>query len=168
MLHTRRIKRTLAFLDREYNRHVASYDQERPVIFSKLSVLELSGWIEEGFDEIARNCVRRKKRTYKSRDVLENKIKATHGFTYSDHARELLAVALGTVRLLEVEKELEKDGSLTRLKAELGILNKKRKSAAHTFTKGTTRLFDSPSVTLAQFSRIQPILQRLWELGGSA
>ena len=168
MLYTRRIRSTLIFLDREYSRHISSYDQERPVIFSKLSVLELSGWIEEGFDEIARNCVRRKRRTYKSRDVLENKIKATHGFTYSDHARELLAVALGTVRLLEVEKELEGDGSLTKLRAELGMLNKQRQSAAHTFTKGTTRMFDSPSITLGRFSRVEPILQRLWDMGGSA
>ena len=167
MLYTRRIRHTLVFLDREYNRHLLSYDEERPVVFSKLSVLELSGWIEEGFDEIARNCVRRKRRTYKSRDVLENKIKATHGFAYSKHARELLAVALGTVRLLEVEKALEKDGSLTQLKAELGMLNKQRQSAAHTFTKGTTRMFDSPSVTLARFSRIEPILQRLWRMGGA-
>ena len=167
MLHTRRIKNTLIFLDREYNRHIASYDQERPVIISKLSVLELSGWIEEGFDEIARNCVRRKRGTYKSRDVLEDKIKMTYGFTYSRHSRELLAVALGTVRLLEVEKRLDKDGSLTLLKSELLTLNDQRRSAAHTFTKGTTRLFDSPSVTLSRFLRVEPILRRLWKLGGA-
>ena len=167
MLHTRRIKRTLIFLDREYNRHIASYDQERPVIFSKLSVLELSGWIEEGFDEIARNCVRRRRRTYRSRDVLEKKIKATHGFTYSRHARELLAVALGTVRLLDFEKTLDRDGSLTLLKSELGTLNQQRRSAAHTFTKGTTLTFDAPSITLARFFSVEPILQKLWQMAGS-
>lgn len=167
MLHTRRIKRTLVFLDREYNRHISSYEQERPVIFSKLSVLELSGWVEEGFDEIARNCVRRKRRTYRSRDVLEDKIKATYGFTYLPQARELLAVAIGTVRLLEFEKALERDGSLTLLKSELGTLNRQRRSAAHTFTKGTTSTFDSPSVTLARFFRVEPVLQKLWQMGGS-
>ena len=167
MLHTRRIKRTLIFLDGEYNKHISSYEQERPVIFSKLSVLELSGWVEEGFDEIARNCVRRKRRTYRSRDVLEDKIKATYGFTYSPQARELLAVAIGTIRLLEFEKALERDGSLTLLKSELGTLNKQRRSAAHTFTKGMTSTFDSPSITLARFFRVEPVLQRLWQMGGS-
>jgi len=53
------------------------------------------------------------------------------------------------------------------LKSELGTLNRQRRSAAHTFTKGTTSTFDSPSVTLARFFRVEPVLQKLWQMGGS-
>ena len=166
MLYSGRIRRTLNFLDREYNRHIASHDPERPVIYSELGILELSGWIEEGFDEIARNCVRRRKKTHRSRDILEAKIKNTQGFTYNNHVRELLAVALGTIELLEVEKKLDRDGSLSLLKSELGSLNQQRRAAAHTFTKGTTPRFDAPSITLARFLRLESVLRELWAVAG--
>ena len=57
MLVTGRIEKTLIFLDKEYSRHISSRDRERPAMNSKLGVLELSGWVEESFDEIARNGV---------------------------------------------------------------------------------------------------------------
>lgn len=164
MLNTKRIERTLRFLDREYNRQISSGDRERPTIYSKLGVLELSGWVEESFDEIARNGVRQRLRTTRSRDVLERKITGTHGFTYKRHSRELLAVALGSIALLKIEKTLARDGSLEKLKSELGNLNSQRKTAAHTFVKGTTKSFDAPSVTLARYYRIKPVLLRLWKM----
>ena len=165
MLYTSRIRKTLVFLDREYNKHVTSYERERPMMYSKLGVMELSGWIEEGFDEIARNFVRKRLRTVQARDILEKKISNTHGLTYKAHSRELLAVALGTIRLLEIEKELERNGSLLLLRSELGTLNKQRQSAAHTYTRGTTLTFDSPSVTINRFYKVMPILQMLWDMG---
>lgn len=162
MLHFSRIEKTLRFLDSEYNRHIVSRERERPAMYSKLGVLELSGWIEESFDEIARNGVRDKLRLLRSRDVLEKKILRTHGFSYKEHSRELLAVALGSVRLLSIEKELKRNGSLLQLTSELGALNKQRKMAAHTYVKGTTLTFDAPSVTLARYYKIKPVLQKLW------
>ena len=167
MLNTNRIQKTLSFLEREYNKHISSYERERPMMYSKLGVLELCGWIEEGFDEIARNFVRRKLRTSRAPDILEKKIRHTHGFTYKAHSRELLAVALGTVRLLEIEKILDRDGSLSLLKSELGNLNNQRKSAAHTFIQGATSTFDSPSVTINRFHKVKPIFQKLWDMGRS-
>ena len=99
--------------------------------------------------------------------MLELKIARTHGFTYKEHSRELLSVALGSIKLLRIEKELNQDGSLSELKSELGTLNVQRKAAAHTYVKGTTQRFDAPSVTLARFYRIKPILQELWTLARS-
>ena len=166
MLYTSQIRKTLAFIDREYNKHVTSYERERPIMYSKLGILELSGWIEEGFDEIARNCVRRRLKTTQARDILENKIDRTYGFTYKKHSRELLSIAFGTIKLLEIEKSLERDGSLSLLTSELEVLNRQRQKAAHTFTKGTTLSFDAPSVTIARFKKINPVLQKLWDIAG--
>ena len=167
MLHTSHILKTLKFLDREFNKHITSFERERPIMFSKLGVLELSGWVEEGFDEIARSCVRSKLKTGKLPAVLERKIDKTYGFTYKENSRELLAVAFGTIKLLEVERDLNRDGSLLILRSELGALNKQRNAAAHTFTRGMTLQFDAPSVTIDRFHKVRPVLQRLWDTAHS-
>ena len=164
MLSTRHISTTLSFCDREYNKYLTSRESERLIMYSKLGVLELSGWIEEAFDEIARNFVRKQLKPNETCDILEENIDTTYGFTYKTNYRKLLVVAVGAARLLEIEKRLDQNGSLLRLRSELGILNKQRNSAAHTFIKGTTSSFDAPSVTINRFLRIEPILQRLWNM----
>ena len=122
MLHSNRIHKSLKNINREYDKSMSNNDYRWPIMYSKLAILELCGWIEEGFDEIARNSVRRKLKTKASRSLLENKIKRTHGFEYDKHAQQLLGIALGTVKLSELEKKLEKEGRLTVLKVELCTL----------------------------------------------
>lgn len=164
MIHSGRIKKTLGFLDREYNRHLTSADLELSVLFAKMAMLEYCGWLEESFDEVARNCVRTKFNTFAKREVLETRIKNTHGFVYKEKVRSLLAFGLGAIRLVEVERQLDKDGSLQRLKSNLGSLNQMRKEAAHTFTSGRTSRFDAPSLIITNFEQTEPTLRRLWAL----
>lgn len=164
MIHSGRILKTLSFLDREYNRHLTSADPERSVLYAKMAVLEYCGWLEEAFDEIARNCVRKKLRTKVSRNVLERRIRETHGFIYKQNIQPLLAFGVGTIRLIEIEKKLNRNGSLDKLKSELGSLNEMRKEAAHTFTSGRTSRFQAPSLVIANFKQTEPIVKRLWTL----
>lgn len=110
MIHTKRIETTLHYLDSAYQSAMSCPDVHRPVIYAKLAILEYCGWIEESFDEIARNCVRSKLRTRNQRRILEDKINGTHGFSYNNNARSLLAHALGTIKLTEIESLLEKMG----------------------------------------------------------
>ena len=163
MLHSNRIHKSLKIFDREYDKSKSNNDSLWQIMYSKLAILELCGWIEEGFDEIARNCVRRKLRTKASRSLLENRIKRTHGFGYDRNAQQLLGFALGTVKLTELEKKLEKKARLTVLKAELSALRTQRNLAAHIYVRGTTSILDAPSVTLNRFEKINPILQDYWE-----
>jgi len=123
---------------------------------------EYCGWLELCFDEVARNCVRKKLRTISSRQFLEKKIKSTHGFTYKEKVRPLLAYGLGSIQLNEVEKRMMKDGSLEKLSTNLGNLNKMRGEAAHTFTADSTTNFPAPSLTIANFEQTEPIVQKLW------
>ena len=164
MINSGRIKKTLCFLDREYNRHLTSADPERPVLFAKMAVLEYCGWLEESFDEVARNCVRRKLKTVAKREVLEKRIDNTHGFKYKESIRPLLAIGLGTIRLLDIERQLDKDGSLERLRSNLGSLNQMRKEAAHTFTSGRTSRFEAPSLIITNFEQTEPTIRKLWAL----
>ena len=163
MLHSKRIRKSLKIIDREFDKSMSNNDRQWPIMYSKLAILELCGWIEEGFDEIARNSVRRKLRTKVSRSLLENKIKRTHGFDYDQHAQQLLGIALGTVKLSELEKKLEKNGHLTVLRAQLNALKTQRNLVAHKYVRGTTLELEAPSVTLNRFENIYPILQDYWE-----
>ncbi len=164
MIHTGRIERTLIFLDREYGKNLSSYDKERPIIISKLALLEYCGGIEESFDEIARNCVRKKLKTSESRRLLEKKIQDTHGFTYKNCLQPLLAYSLGTIKLLDIEKKLKRNGNLIKLSTELGNLNSMRREAAHTYTTGRTSTFPSPSVVISSFRTTEPIIREIWQL----
>lgn len=164
MIHTSAIRKSLCFLNEQYTAFIGSREKARPVMFAKLAVLEYCGWLEESIDDIARNCVRRTLRTRRSRDLLEQKIKTTHGFLYLEHVRPLMAYALGTVRLLELEKDLAKDGSLDILKTNLSNMHQSRGRAAHTFTRGATSSYDAPSNAINNFEQTSPILLEMWNL----
>ncbi len=164
MIHSKRIRTTLNFLDGEYHNHLLHRDAEIPVLYAKMAILEYCGWLELTFDEIARNCVRRKLRTFASRKVLEDQIDRTHGFTYNRNVAPLLVYGLGSVKLMQVERKLEATGELQSLKSHLGTMNQSRREAAHTFTSGRTSRFDAPSTTIASLNTIEPTLRKLWEL----
>lgn len=164
MITSRRIERTLTFLDNAYNSNLVNKDQEIPILYAKMAILEYSGWLELSFDEIARNCVRRKLRTVAAREILEQRIKKTHGFTYNNNVRPLLAIALGTIKLQNIERKMNKNGDLDALRTNLGNINLMRNEAAHTFTSGRTSRFDAPSAIIADFKRTEPILQKYWKI----
>lgn len=163
MIYSSRVRRTLSFLDRKYNKSLTNSDQEVAILFAKMAVLEYCGWLEATFDEIARNCVRRKLRTFTSRKILEDKISKTYGFTYETNVRPLLVYGLGSIRLLKVENKLNTGGDLDSLKSELGQMNVLRREAAHTFTSGRTSRFDAPSRIIANLNKTEPVLKDLWK-----
>jgi len=133
-------------------------------MFSKLAVLEYCGWIEYALDEIARNSVRKRLRTVKSRKFLEDKIQATHGFVYKIKFRPLLGSAIGTERLNKVEREMNKMGELQILTSKLASINSQRKVAAHTYTVGRTQNFDAPDKIKQELQVLEPILQKYWKI----
>lgn len=167
MISHSRLLKNLNFLDRHYKDCLTSSDVQRPVLFSKLAVIELCGWLELCFDDIARNAVRHKLRTYQSRKILELQIERTYGFQYDRHFRPMLCHAMGIIEFKKFEKSFEKTGDLDRLKASLSSLKKKRNDAAHTFVRGATNTFDSPEVIIKEVKDLSPILTRMWDYVGS-
>lgn len=162
MIATSRIEKTLKFLEREYQSNLSSSDAERPVLFAKMAVLEYCGWLEESFDDIARNCLRGRLRSAADCKPMDDKIRFTHGFKYKEHLHPMLVFGLGLVRVVKIEKQLESDGSLSALKSNLGTLNEMRKEAAHTHTTGRTQRFQAPSSIIANYNQTRPVVLRLW------
>ena len=150
-------------LDRLYN-EADGADATLPIAYSKLATLEVCGWLEEAFDEIAHNSVRHKLRTFEKRKLLAEKIEKTHGFDYGSHARPLIAHAVGVVKLMEVERKLESSAALSRLKGNIGSLKILRRDAAHTSLAGRSTAYPAPSISMATFEDCLPVLQQFWKL----
>ena len=161
MLKVRRIEQTLQLLQREYDA-CEHGSPELQTLYSKLAILELGGWLEHAFDEIAINSIR-KEIPKPERKIIDEKIKNTNGFHY-DNVLPLLIFCMGAPKFLKVEKELKKNGNLDILKSNLGTLNQQRKVAAHTSSFISAKTYYSPSWTLNIFKTISPILKQMWAL----
>ena len=151
-------------LDAQYRADQGSGSNRLLIMYSKLAVLECCGWFEESFDEVALNCVRSKQRFTKDRKDIEYKIKTTYGFEYSSKFRPMLIFGLGICKVIEIEKEIDKNGDLTVFQGILSNLNKQRQVAAHTSTDGLTQSFPDPATMLSYYNRTLPIIRRFWEL----
>lgn len=163
MIHYASTRALLRKLDKMYQESQGG-DLNLPIAYSKLANLEVCGWLEESFDEIAHNCVRAKLRTIDERKVLVQKIESTHGFDYKQNVRPLLAHAVGVIKLLDIEKKMDSDGSLALLKSTIGTLKPIRRDAAHTSIAGTTTSYPAPSLALQRFETCLPLVQKLWLL----
>lgn len=163
MIRYAKTRELLRKLEARYLECSAS-DPTLAIAYSKMAMMELCGWLEEAFDEIAHNCVRQRLRTLDRRKFLQEKIAATYGFEYKTKARPLISHAIGVVRLLEIEKILEQDASLTILKTTCANLNKIRQDAAHSTLAGRSMPYPAPSVSISNFEKCLPIILKLWQL----
>ena len=161
MIRHVKIEKSLNFLDTLYNDLILSEDETKAILISKLALLEFCGWLEETIDEIAINCVRVTIPKASERKKLQENIDNTTGFSYKS-MRELLTHALGVKKYIEVEKRLNKDGSLERLQSKLASINRHRKDAAHRTVQGAMETYNSPNVTLDDFNYSLVIFQKLW------
>lgn len=120
---------TLKIIDTWYNE--ASQGSERPKLLSKLSAIELCGWLEGEFDRLI--GVAQGGRLNDVAWVEKEVLGRNFGFTYSEHFRPMLAKVVGEIFVRRVEARMEQDhpGELERLKSILGVLWKVRCSFAH-------------------------------------
>lgn len=148
------ILENLRRLDVSYSRSSTSINS---FYFSKLSILELCGWIEVSMDDIVIRHSSRKIRlpanhTFIERDV----VRRTFGFDYDKHFRQMLIRLVGMVTVERIERCMNV-GVQTRFKAELQSLKAMRDSLAHTYAKNPPPI-DAPSRTKARF---QPLYEGL-------
>ncbi|MBT9387050.1 hypothetical protein KM176_24635 [Pseudooceanicola sp. CBS1P-1] len=106
-------------------------DNERPMLLSKLALIEFCGWLEEWMDESVRQV---NQSTLNDADwVEENIIKQTHGFHYNKHFRPMLCSVLGEHSIREIEGSFEQNhqGDLELIRSTLGTLWRLRCNLAH-------------------------------------
>ncbi len=150
-------------LDDKFNETLSTSKPEDAIYFSKLSILEYCGWIEEAFDLIIKRSVKGKLKTLVFRQMLDNSvIGKTYGFQYKQHFRPMLSKAVGLENAEIIEKHLIDEGKLEILISEMESIKEYRNIAAHTWINGITRTYPTPSYIKTKFETVYPIMKNLY------
>lgn len=158
----RHIEKDLKRLQSLYLKTMSGSDPDIPIYFSKLGVLELTGWVEGSFDMIARRAVKGRIKHNRFHKFVENAIERNWGFSYEKNFLVMMAKIIGLPECERLEQYLDSDGSLSRLEGELSTLLNQRRVAAHVNLAQTTVGFDSPSVSLRRLQVIHPIMRDIY------
>ncbi len=162
MIVKRHIEKDLQRLHTLYSDSVSRPDPAVPVYFSKLGVLELTGWVEESFDIIAARAAKGRVKESKFQERVRLAIRNNHGFSYDNNFIIMMAKIIGLSECERLERHLNSDGTLDVLKGELNAVLEQRRKAAHVNLARTTIAFDSPSVSLGRLRRIYPIIKGVY------
>lgn len=148
------IETTLKKLDTEYNLKIA--DSDWPILYSKLALLELSGWIEDSVDDLVVGYVDNHIVTYNIQTKIKEIIKKNHGFDYENNLFRLFSEVIGVNNFENIMDTLQSD--VNTLKSITKKLSLNRNKAAHTSIT-VTRTYDAPSNILAYYRQLKRIFQ---------
>lgn len=128
--------------------------------YSKLALLELSGWLEDVLDEIILTYGHSKLVEPKNIEKLEKEIvKKTYGCDYKLHFREMLIQVIGITNVEKLEDTLKNMGNFQTLVDQLSSIYNARNSAAHTSIAGTMKTYQAPSSMRTYLRSLHPILE---------
>ena len=152
------IQNTLNRLDAEY---CSTTDVQLPILYSKLAVLELCGWIETNIDNILFEYVNSHIIDIDCKNGIETIINRNYGFHYANNLFPLFCSVLGINNLENILDKLSST-DFQNLKSITGTYTQERNKAAHTDTPiGTTRTYRSPSSVLHDYNLIKPAFQTI-------
>jgi hypothetical protein len=150
MLAKTYIRKNLVTLNGKFNR---SQTLLEPMIYAKLAIIELCGWIEISIDEI----IEKHRDSYLNSNThitkITKNIENNYGFHSTKHLKKLLADLVGYHGIEELEAMCNQS-KIQNLYRELNELTTIRNSLAHTYIKGQTNQIDAPSKTISRFYNI--------------
>ena len=146
------IENTLKLLEQKYD---LCLDTQLSILYSKLSVLELCGWMETSIDIILYEYIETNILSLECKDKIKKIVKKNYGFDYDTNLFPLLCSVLG-VNNLENILDVIPISDLQNLKNITNAYQVERNKAAHTDTpEGTTRTYRAPSCVLRDFCLIK-------------
>lgn len=141
------IANNLQQIEKLYN---SSTSVQKSLFYSKLAVIELSGWIEMTMDDVVLRLALRRLRDSKHIKIIQSKIKKTYGFDYETHFLPMIEVIIGRSGIEKMNNKVD-NSRIQPFIATLSTLKTTRDKLAHQYIKGTTPIIDAPSVTNARF-----------------
>jgi hypothetical protein len=156
------VEADLVELDVLYNTGLTHPNPNEAIYFSKLGVLELTGWIEESFDVIARRAIKQELTTQKFKNIAKNAIDKNYGFTFDNNFMTMMQRLIGVGECERLHEWLASDGTLVALRAELDAVLDQRRKAAHVHLAQTALAFDAPSVSLGRLRIVYPIFREIY------
>ncbi len=152
------INNTLTQLDGVYS---STVDADLLQLYSKLAVLELSGWIEVSFDTLCLDYVNRKIVFSANQTKIMQIVKKHYGYSYDTNIYPMMCSVLG-INNWENILDSFPTADFVNLKSILGTYKTLRDPAAHTNTvAGVTPTFRAPSTVMVDFNQIKPAFQYL-------
>lgn len=152
------INNTLTLLDNSFN---STTDVNLLSLYSKLAVLEFSGWIEVSFDTLCTDYVNRKIVEAANKNKILQIVNKHYGYSYD---KDIFPIMCSVIGINNWENILDSfpSVSFSNMTSILGTYKSLRDSAAHTNTRsGITPTFRAPSTVIVDFGHIKPAFQYL-------
>lgn len=151
------IEAKLNRLDTEYNKSIL--DPDLPIFYSKLAVIEFSGWMEDSVDTIVYDYINSHIIDPVVKQHIEKCVNGNFGFNYYSNLFKVFTSVLGVNTWENIEDKLKPQNLLNLVNVTstyTGIRNK----AAHSSIV-VTNTFSSPSTTIAAYNKIKPAMMMI-------
>jgi hypothetical protein len=129
--------------------------------FSKVAVLELSGWVQETIEKITESYYSENIKDKTCNQSFGEIIHNNSGFHYDRNLGNILGYVIGIYGIKTIESKIG-TGEISKLKALLTNLTKKRNDVAHNYKESSiTVSVDAPSLTIKNCKDIFDLLKKL-------
>ena len=149
------IETILNELEAQYSRTLGLANVTLPVAYSKLALLEMSGWIEESVDTILYNYIDNKILDVDCKNRVRDIIEHNYSFEYK-HLYHMFICTLGVNNWENIIDAIS-PARISVLTTKCNDYKRKRNDAAHTYQLVTTT-YPAPSQVISDFHVIRPIL----------
>lgn len=152
------ILKELKKLEILFDRASRSSDTDLQKFYSKLTLLELCGWIEQSMDDVVARS-KKKLKDNKNINLVDKIIKYNSSFRYWN-LKMMLVKTIGILRVEQIEKRLDVNKKIL-FESSLSNLKKIRDEHAHKYIYGTTTKLYAPSFTISHFGKVYNGLKEL-------
>ena len=148
------IEAKLQRLDTEYNNSIL--DPDLPIFYSKLAVIEFSGWIEDSVDSIVYDYIDNHIVDPIVKKNIKENVNKNYGFKYYSNLFKVFTSVLGVDTWENIEDKL-KPQNLVDLENVTSTFTGIRNKAAHSSIV-VMATFSSPSTTIAAYNKVKPAM----------
>ena len=161
MIDYTKIESTLNLLSLEYDKALCDENQQMPILFSKLAILELCGWIEVSVDKVLCDYVDNNVTKEENRKFIKKTIDRNYGFKFDTHLQPLFCSVFGIKNCETIFGSLSEQ-EMASMKTTLGVCAEKRNIAAHKYTEvGITLTYSAPSEVKSYYQQLKPAFEKI-------
>lgn len=148
------IENTLNFLDNQYSDIDNPPSTNMQTFYSKIALLEFSGWIEQSIDLILNEYIKRKGITGSNLEYINKYIQGVYGFKFDPNVCSLFCHTIGIYNWSQIQKKMD----LEVFKSIINTYSGKRNTAAHTYTV-VMQTYDAPSIIKTNYKKLKKYMQ---------
>lgn len=148
------IEAKLQRLDTEYNNSIL--DPDLPIFYSKLAVIEFSGWIEDSVDSIVYDYIDNHIVDPIIKKNIKESVNRNYGFNYYSNLFKVFTSVLGVDTWENIEDKLKPQNLVDLVNVTSTFTGIRNKAAHSSIVLMAT--FSSPSTTIAAYNKVKPAM----------